>query len=352
MQELINVLTQAASQVDHERQSAEARLAQFECIPHFWANLLQIYFEPQINQRVRSLSIICIKNGVSKYWRKSAAKVIPEEEKRNLRQSLLSNFSETHKPLSSQQALVVSMIARFDFPNDWPDLLTTLIPLAEHSFSSQSPDSDTIQLNTLYTLHLCMKQIATKSLPAARKSLRDETPEVFRFMLNVFHTRCQNFFETPLTPQNVDKLDAFLSVSRVALKCMRRLIVYGFTSVLESPTALNLLAVLYQYLPRFLEAKRLTNESKTLSKTLSSISILIGKVYMDLQDGAVIDFIIAPHCIDVVKYYWSILENANDLTAADPTMENILLQGLKLVKNIVKHPEITVVTPRIINLML
>jgi hypothetical protein len=205
------------------------------------------------------------------------------------------------------------MIARFDFPRDWPELLTTLIPLVGQSFSSNSAESILIQQNTLYTLHLCVKQIASKALPAARKTLRDAAPDIFQFMLNIFNERVKYFADTPLSPENYAQLDCNLSLARIALKCMRRLIVHGFNSVLESPVALSLLSTLYQYLPRFMEAKlSLPDSSFGLSKTLSSISILAGKLYLDLEDGSVTDFVLSPGCLDAVKFYWQVLKNSTE----------------------------------------
>jgi hypothetical protein len=342
-QELLVLLDLASSDDDTKRKHAENRIAEIERIPNYWPNLLQIYFETSVNQKIRMLAIICLKNGVAKYWRKSAVGAIAENEKQIIRQLFMSNFSETQKQLSSQQSLVISMIARFDFPIDWPDLLAGLIPLVEQSFS-QNPDV-IIQLNTLYTLYLCMKQIATKALPSARKSLRDVTPSIFNFMHNLFKNRIQFFFELQISESNYDALNAALSIARVALKCMRKLITHGFSSILDSPGALELLASLYHYLPHLLETKTNVPASIELFKTLGSMSVLVGKLYLDVEEGSVVDFILAPHCIDVIKYYWGLLEHSNDNSAADPIMEKILIQSLKMLKNVVKHPALSSITP-------
>jgi hypothetical protein len=218
-QELLALLDLASSDNENKRKHAENRIGEMERIPNYWVNLLQIYFESSVNQKIRMLAIICLKNGVTKYWRKSAIGAIPENEKQIIRQLFMSNFSETQKQLSSQKALVISMIARFDFPLDWPDLLSGLIPLVEQSFS-QNPDVNT-QLNTLYTLHLCMKQIATKALPSARKCLRDVTPNIFHFMHTLFKNRIQFFFELQISESNFHVLNIALSIARISLKCMR-----------------------------------------------------------------------------------------------------------------------------------
>jgi hypothetical protein len=115
---------------------------------------------------------------------------------------------------------------------------------------------------------------------------------------------------------------------------------------LDSPEALELLASLYHYLPRLMETKNNIPPSIELFKTLSSMSILVGKLYLDVEEGSVVDFIFAPHCINVIKYYWALLENSNDKSSADPIMEKIMIQSLKMLKNVVKHQAFASITPR------
>ena len=79
--ELHSILVAASSPIDAERKPAEQRMVEIELYPDYWGTLQQIYFEASISIKVRTLAIICLKNGVSRYWRRSAKGAIPMEQK-------------------------------------------------------------------------------------------------------------------------------------------------------------------------------------------------------------------------------------------------------------------------------
>lgn len=57
----------------HDRGEAEAYLTHAEInLPGYYSMLLHIYTNPGYNRLVQSLASITFKNGVDKYWRKSA----------------------------------------------------------------------------------------------------------------------------------------------------------------------------------------------------------------------------------------------------------------------------------------
>ncbi len=70
--ELFYALQQSLSSDLNERKAGEARLTTWETEKNFFVALLQVYLNTSLQQRVRSLSIILLKNGIDKYWRKTA----------------------------------------------------------------------------------------------------------------------------------------------------------------------------------------------------------------------------------------------------------------------------------------
>jgi hypothetical protein len=86
---------------------------------------------------IRYLAIIQLKNGIDKYWRKTATKydremssggdytlthlsAIDKADKALIRARLLeSGINEANQQLALQNALVVAKVARFEYPNDW-----------------------------------------------------------------------------------------------------------------------------------------------------------------------------------------------------------------------------------------
>lgn len=349
---LVVILSHAASVNSDERVPAETALLLLEVTSGHHLQLQQIYLNASLDPRLRSLAVISLKNGIDKYWRRSAPNAIQEQEKAEIRKHQLEYFGETLKHISNQKAYITSKIARHDFPTAWPELLSTLLPMVESSFVNEtSPNQYLIQQNLLYTLHLSMKQIASKALPVARKSLRDISPQIFRFMLGVFDNRMDYFFGREISREDHFALDQSLSIARIALKCMRRMICHGFNNILDSPDAQRLLSTLYQYLPKLFQVKQnLPDSTKGIPATICAISILIGKLYIDIEESDVVHFVLSSGSIEVIKFYWSFLQNSTassrilKLTQEDSMLEKIIIQSLKLLKNVVKHPQFTIVS--------
>lgn len=316
MDNLIQTLIHATSQSMIERAPAEDQLAAWGKQQQFHSMLLQIYLQSSLDLKVRSLAIIVLKNGVSKYWRKGASFGIVEQEKLEIRKLLLLRFNEPSKQLAAHQAVVISKIARFDCPTFWPDLLPSLLHLVQSSFTDAKniTISKCEQYNALYTLHLSMKQVAARPLPAAREILRQIAPEVFAFMHAILKNRISLFKAGVQSGEEHDSLDFSLSIARIALKCMRRLIYNGFSSILQTADPLNFLESATKFLQEFLEYRVTFNGSKAMLANFSSLSILIGKALLDLQMNDFRSFVLVPGCRNVLKFYFYLLQQTTHST--------------------------------------
>jgi hypothetical protein len=95
-----------------------------------------VFLDKALPFEVRYLAILQLKNGIDKYWRKTATKYDPpqvsteqdlqcvsavnKEDKVTIRSRLLqSAINEADHRLALQNALVVAKIVRFEYPNDW-----------------------------------------------------------------------------------------------------------------------------------------------------------------------------------------------------------------------------------------
>jgi hypothetical protein len=137
--------------------------------------------------------------------------------------------------LASQNAVIISKIARIDFPREWPDLLDALLPIVEKSFQVDQETSEiySLRFNALYTLHLTMKVLTSKTLPAARKFTQSITPNIFQFISTLFGKQLQLFLGLYNQPSIADqpglhRILETLQVCRICLKCLRRLTVNGY----------------------------------------------------------------------------------------------------------------------------
>ncbi|KAJ3261121.1 Importin-11 [Boothiomyces macroporosus] len=310
----------------------------------YHATLQQIYLDVNLDIKIRSLAVISLKNGIDKYWRKSAKGAIQPQEKQLIKQNQLQFLGETNRQLATQHAVIIAKIARHDFPNEWPDLLDILMPVVEQSFNSNS----SMRFNSLYTLHLVMKSLTSKALPSAKRITQMITPNVFRFTLTVFHTQLAKFFA--LVEQNstdVNEINDALVLSKVALKCLRRLTINGYQKFSEATEVTELFASLNGYLPKLqtiYAQLSSTASAKPISNTLNGILMLFGKLFLNASTDRVVDFMLVPSTIETVRIYWAFVES--ETLGDDPLYENIKIQALKILKNIVKHPAYHVVSEK------
>ena len=69
---------------------------------------------------IRYISAIQLKNGLDKYWRKSAINGIEQWEKSLIRSECLEGaIREPDRRIVLQHALIVAKIVRIDFPQQW-----------------------------------------------------------------------------------------------------------------------------------------------------------------------------------------------------------------------------------------
>ena len=71
-------------------------------------------------EEVRYLAILQLKNGIDKYWRKTASNAISKNEKSFIRSRCLEScISEPSGWLALQSAIMVARVIRYEYPHDW-----------------------------------------------------------------------------------------------------------------------------------------------------------------------------------------------------------------------------------------
>lgn len=71
---LFNTLQSATSQDPQLVKLAEQNLTAWEKEPNFYTTILNFYCNQQIDERVRYMALICLKNGIDRHWRKTQTK--------------------------------------------------------------------------------------------------------------------------------------------------------------------------------------------------------------------------------------------------------------------------------------
>ena len=71
---LVHSLTSAASSNPNQIQTGTKQLQQWEKTPGYYKHLQSAYLDHRLPVEIRYLAIIQLKNGIDKYWRKTATK--------------------------------------------------------------------------------------------------------------------------------------------------------------------------------------------------------------------------------------------------------------------------------------
>lgn len=126
--------------------------------------------------------------------------------------------------------MIVSRIARLDYPRDWPDLLSTLV----QSMQSQISDPDQARLvhrRVLETLGEVLSELSTRLLSAGRKQFAEVAPNIFQAVAQIYIVYVDR---TIVHLANVDYVKALLvelEIVSTCVKCLRILMVSGIRDV-------------------------------------------------------------------------------------------------------------------------
>ncbi|KAI1295774.1 Importin-9 [Halotydeus destructor] len=134
--ETLNALLSGDSSL---RQNAEQQMKLLEVTDDYGIHLTDITLDKTIAWPIRQLSLVLLKQFVNTHWSKSTDKFqepeVDHDNKVRIRGRLLCeldtdcDLSETgpEKKLKSSVAYVISTIAHFDWPEEWPELFDLLV---------------------------------------------------------------------------------------------------------------------------------------------------------------------------------------------------------------------------------
>ncbi|RKP26529.1 armadillo-type protein [Syncephalis pseudoplumigaleata] len=314
---LLYALQEIASQDPARLQAAEDLLREWASETGYFSTLQDIFLNKALDQQIRWQAVIQLKNGIGRYWRRSAKNALQREEKAMIRGRLFENIDEEVPQLAIQNAVIVSKIARCDFPMEWDNLLQTLLSMIQSACNLADPSrARLIKQRALYTLHLVVKSLCSKTLTASRKAFQEISPELFYHVGQIYHMHVEQWMNAIKQQQPYAAMADDMQVSLVALKCLRRLIAHGFEDFTQAETPLHV--------------------------------ILVGKLYLDTQYYRPLPFVLAPKSMAVMHTYWQIIvaqgqQRILGQPIASPVVERCLIQGMSLLRALIKN---TMYTPQ------
>ncbi|KAJ4793099.1 Importin-11 [Rhynchospora pubera] len=327
------------------RQPAEAALSQCENRPGFCSCLLEIITKGGAAGRedVRLLASVYFKNSISRYWRQRRDSLgISNEEKIHLRKNLLLHIREENTQIAHVLAVLVSKIARIDYPKEWPDLF---------SFLAQQLQTTDILASHRVTMVLfrTLKELSTKRLSADTRNFSQITASLFEYTWNFWKKDVQTILQNFSSLSQCSNIDSILSSDLgligerwfFGLKIVRQLIVSGYESDTTSAQEVwqvkevcpTLLSAIQSFLPYYYSFR---DRHAKLWEFTKRACIKLTKVLIVIQNRHPYSFGHQTVLPTIVDFCLNIITNPDQAGLA---FEEFLIECMILVKSVLECKE-------------
>ena len=297
--ESLSIVLQRAASSDAEQITAGAKqLADWEKQPGYYSSLQSIFINDSLLFESRYLAAIQIKNGIDKYWRKTAANAISKDEKALIRSRCLeSGINEADHRLALQNAVFVAKIVRYEFPSDWPDAISSLVQyLREAAASIHLP-------RTLLIILYIVKELSTARLQRSRLALQKAAPELFRVLGEIYVQKVNHWLGfIKNSGDNEGGAINDIDLSLLTLRVLRRLCIAGF----EHPNRHGEVQEFWT-LTRLHFGEMLLALTQHADPQIEKHLIQMSKLHLEMVKVHPAAFPQLPNSIEIAKAYWGLL---------------------------------------------
>ncbi|KDQ20506.1 hypothetical protein BOTBODRAFT_309717 [Botryobasidium botryosum FD-172 SS1] len=361
-EEVYQALADAASQEPARVRAAHTRLQELQRQPGTYAEMQNIAATRSVPLNIRQMGIIQFKNNGTIHWRSRA--VYTDIHKADIRTRAMSFLDEADDTIAQCNAIIVSKIARIDYPKQWPTLISDLMSVIQSSTEARfaSPASDPrIPLTlkrALKVLDQVLKELSSVKVLVGAQNMTQVTKQLHGFLINVYGRFSAQFQGSvqPATinsPENADDIE----IAHLAFKCLSKIMIWLWgrsngrsddddaiiASFFENSS--NQIQALWELRVNLILSLRSggANADATGLKCIDFFTRhirLFGKVFRRMQQLSLFRFGLLPQCSNLTLFYWSKIVEAtggpaeyvaDEQTAVYPT--KFLLQGMVLFKN-------------------
>ncbi|OJJ39480.1 hypothetical protein ASPWEDRAFT_180880 [Aspergillus wentii DTO 134E9] len=305
---VLNAMILAASSTQQQVQTGTQQLQNWEKQEKYHSFLQDIFLDYSVPIEVRYLSIIQLKNGIDKFWRKTATNAIKKEEKDHIKtRALQAGVVEPAPLLALHNSLMIAKIMRYEFPAEWPDGITSAIAFLR---SSTQPGANPLQLPRTLTIILqIIKELSTARLQRTRAHLQSVSPEIFNLLGSIYVDKV-NKWGAFLEQGGADEaalIDA-LEQSLICLKVVRRLVIAGFEHPSRANEVRDFWVLTHSHFSRFLS---FVHGSVTLPepvhRAIEKHLLQLSKLHVEMAKTHPASFALLPDSIPLVQSYWSLV---------------------------------------------
>ncbi|KAI9884881.1 MAG: peroxisome assembly protein (Peroxin-2) [Watsoniomyces obsoletus] len=348
---LFATLQAAASSDQQQVQNATLQLQSWETENGYYSSLQDVYIDHSLPVEVRYLAIIQLKNGIDRYWRKTAIRVISKDEKSLIRTRLIqSGIDEADRRLALQNAVITAKIVRLEYPQEWPEVIPQLV---NHLRSAGGPDANSTSLpRTLLMLHHVVKELVFARMARYRWNLQSITPEIVQTLCGIYVNKYAQWFGF-LENGGEDEGGAFDAIEQtlVMLKVLRRLMIHGYEFPHRCPEVREFWVIAKrQFDDLLVSLMRGPSLSRDVQQLLEKHVMQLSKLHLNMLTDHPAAFVLLPDSLAIVMTYWmAVLRysetlgptpaiyttgtmvhagHADDVGDEKPLLERMALQGL------------------------
>ncbi|KAK5057687.1 hypothetical protein LTR84_011688 [Exophiala bonariae] len=287
--------------------AATQQIGNWEKTPGYYALLQDVYADLSLDQDVRFQAIIQLKNGIDKYWRKTAPNALGKPEKEQIRSRTIdAGVKEPVASLSLHNALMLAKIVRYEFPHDWPDVIPVII---QHLRATSQESIITIYTSNILTISLqVIKELASGRLQRTKKSLQQVSSE----LLQVLGSLYVNLVSKWQSPQGQLDLSSALN-SHSALKTLRRLLVVGFENPHREEDVRQFWTLLQTQQHAFWLSYNETS-SPDLKTVIMKHLLQLSKLYLNMAREHPASFVLLG-CMDILNHSWNTISQVDAKSA-------------------------------------
>ncbi|KAJ5403372.1 hypothetical protein N7509_003243 [Penicillium cosmopolitanum] len=323
LQNVVNSLVLAASSSQQQVQTGTKQLQNWERIPAYHAFLQDVFLDHSAPNEVRYLSIIQLKNGIDKYWRRTAAKYVseqpegdanadsnnsaiePDEKQKIKTRALDAGIVEPSRPLALQNALMIAKIMRYEFPQDWPDAMNAIINSLRNG---SQPGASPLQLpRTLLILLQVIKELSTARIQRTRTHLASVTPEIFQVVGKIYMDKVNQW--AGILEHGGSDEGALLEITKqslISLKVLRRLMISGFEHPGRDQDVQHFWEVTNEHLSKFLAFVDHPGRLPESVHTMVEKHVLqLSKLHVEMARNKPASFALFSNSIALVNAYWA-----------------------------------------------
>ncbi|KAL8800375.1 MAG: hypothetical protein Q9182_005230 [Xanthomendoza sp. 2 TL-2023] len=352
---LYHTLAAASSSDSQQIKTGTQQLENWEKQRGYYSSLQTLFVDTSLPVEVRYLCIIQLKNGIDKYWRRTASNAVTKDEKSLIRsRAIESGTNEPDSRLALQNALMIAKIIRHEFPDAWPDAISSIVSNLRQA--TQSGSSQLRLTRALLILLEVIKEMSTARIARTRASLQEAALEMFQVLGKIYVDKLQTWM-TFLHQSGADEGGAIESIeqSLLALRVLRRLLVAGWDFPNRSTEVRDYFNLLGNHLRELLPlaADETSSLHENIRRLVDKHLHQIAKLHVNLARTHPAGFALLPNAVQLVSAYWNLVSrfgetygsqhltvsgvsSSDDDELSTPIMEYLSLKGLLLLRAFVK----------------